>query len=138
MTFTNTQGEPRHHWRHVRSGSIAVMLLALVANSLLAQSPPEVVLSGHEGAVVMGVFTPDGQRVVTASADQTARLWDAAQGTELRKYSQHTGPLSSIAVSADGRTLVTGSQDNTLRVWSLPLSQPIRRPMPLAASQAAG
>lgn len=84
-------------------------------------------MNGHEGAVVMGVFTPDGERVVTASSDQTARLWDVAQSVELRRYTQHTGPLYCLAVSGDGRTLVTGSQDNTLRVWDLPLSQPLRR-----------
>ena len=75
----------------------------------------------------MGVFTPDGERVVTASSDQTARLWDVAKGTELRKFTQHTGPLYCLAVSGDGRTLVTGAQDSTLRVWSLPLTKPIRR-----------
>lgn len=84
-------------------------------------------MNGHEGAVVMGVFTPDGERVVTASSDQTARLWDVAKSVELRRYTQHTGPLYCLAVSGDGRTLVTGSQDNTLRVWDLPLSQPLRR-----------
>ena len=30
----------------------------------------------HEGTVVSAQFSPDGQRVVTASEDNTARLWD--------------------------------------------------------------
>jgi WD40 repeat protein len=30
-------------------------------------------------------FSPDGQRIVTASDDKTARVWDAATGTELLK-----------------------------------------------------
>ena len=32
----------------------------------------------HEGAVRSAQFSPDGTRVVTASEDNTARLWDAA------------------------------------------------------------
>lgn len=30
----------------------------------------------HKGAVVSARFSPDGQRVVTASEDSAARLWD--------------------------------------------------------------
>ena len=33
-------------------------------------------LKGHEGLVVSAAFSPDGARVVTASADRTARVWD--------------------------------------------------------------
>lgn len=77
-------------------------------------------LRGHEGAILMGVFTPDGQRAVTASTDQTARLWDLKSGSVLRPFDQHTGPLYCLGVSQSGSTLVTGSQDNTLRVWDIP------------------
>jgi WD40 repeat protein len=34
----------------------------------------------HDGWVNSAVFSPDGARVVTASRDQTARVWDAATG----------------------------------------------------------
>jgi hypothetical protein len=34
-------------------------------------------LTGHAGTVNSAAFSPDGARVVTASADGTARVWDA-------------------------------------------------------------
>ena len=34
-------------------------------------------------------FSPDGKRVVTASDDQTARLWDAETGKEIAVLQAH-------------------------------------------------
>ena len=34
-------------------------------------------------------FSPDGQRVVTASEDYTARLWDVASGEALAVFKGH-------------------------------------------------
>jgi hypothetical protein len=42
------------------------------------------VLKGHAGPVRSAAFSPDGQRVVTASSDHTARLWDATWVTLVR------------------------------------------------------
>jgi hypothetical protein len=36
-------------------------------------------LKGHNGGVGRAAFSPDGQRIVTASDDQTARIWDASR-----------------------------------------------------------
>jgi WD40 repeat protein len=34
-------------------------------------------LEGHTGPVDIAVFAPDGGRILTASEDNTARLWEA-------------------------------------------------------------
>ena len=34
------------------------------------------VLRGHRGNVNSAAFSPDGARIVTASSDNTARIWD--------------------------------------------------------------
>ena len=41
------------------------------------------VLSGHGGIVASAAYSPDGTRIVTASNDKTARIWDARTGIQL-------------------------------------------------------
>ena len=43
----------------------------------------------HEDGVFSAQFSPDGQRVVTASWDKTARLWDAASGKPIGEPMKH-------------------------------------------------
>ena len=45
--------------------------------------------SGHEGSVNSAAFSPDGSRIVTASWDKTARVWDAATGKAIAVLSGH-------------------------------------------------
>jgi WD40 repeat protein len=46
------------------------------------KSPP-VAPCGHDDAAATAAFSPYGKRIVTASADETARLWDAESGKQI-------------------------------------------------------
>ena len=62
-------------------------------------------------------YSPDGKYVFTSSLDQTARLWDAATGKQIRLFEGPMGRLSSAAYSLDGKYVAAGSEDQTIRVW---------------------
>ncbi|HEX3407932.1 MAG TPA: WD40 repeat domain-containing protein, partial [Caulobacteraceae bacterium] len=55
---------------------------AAVLRNVVASDPQVAVLTGHAGAVRTAAFSPDGRRIVTASLDGTARVWDAASGVQ--------------------------------------------------------
>jgi WD40 repeat protein len=62
-------------------------------------------------------FSPDGQRIVTGSGDNTAKVWEAATGRPLLMLKGHGNGILSVAFSPDGRRIVTGSEDATAKVW---------------------
>ncbi|MCR4316639.1 MAG: protein kinase [Planctomycetes bacterium] len=74
-------------------------------------------LTGHTGWVYSASFSPDGKFIVTASSDNTAKIWDANTGRELRTLTGHTSTAWSASFSPDGKFIVTGSSVNTAKIW---------------------
>jgi WD40 repeat protein len=62
-------------------------------------------------------FSPDGEFLGTASADDTGQLWDADSGRPTATLSGHLGDVQAIAFSPDGDTVATASADTTVRLW---------------------
>ena len=62
------------------------------------------------------VFSPDGKRMVTASDDKTARVWELQRRTP--HPPGHTDNVLCV-FSPDGKRMVTASRDQTARVWEL-------------------
>ncbi|OLT62667.1 MULTISPECIES: WD40 repeat domain-containing protein [Moorena] len=71
---------------------------------------------GHRSAVTSAVFSPDGSRILTASEDTTARLWNL-KGELITTLAGHSARVNSAVFSPDGNTIVTTSQDKTAKLW---------------------
>jgi WD40 repeat protein/serine/threonine protein kinase len=74
-------------------------------------------LQGHTDTIRSASFSPDGARVVTASSDSTARVWDARTGAEVLTFRGHKHHVWSASFSPDGARVVTAGSDKTARVW---------------------
>ena len=83
------------------------------------------VLAGHSDWVRSAAYSPDGKRIVTASEDKTARVWDASDGKPLAVLAGHTNYVWSAAYSPDGKRIVTASDDKTARVWDATDGKPL-------------
>jgi WD40 repeat protein len=81
--------------------------------------PPKLLrtLEGHKDGVRSAAFSPDGGAIVSASADNTVKIWDARTGQLLRTLEGHTSYVISAAFSPDGGAIVSASDDNTVKIW---------------------
>jgi hypothetical protein len=95
--------------------SYGVALLSRVDRFRFAGPP--VRMEGHSDWLTSACFSEEGNRVLTTSQDQTARLWSLA-GQELARF-DHAGIVWVADFSPDGRRVLTGSEDRSARLWDL-------------------
>lgn len=76
------------------------------------------VVLDHGRIVSSAAFSPDGARIVTASWDNVARVWNA-HGTEAPVVLVgHRDRVYSAVFSPDSMRIATASWDGTVRVWN--------------------
>ena len=90
-----------------------------VLRQSLVKSRIRSTLKGHDARVWSATYSADGQRIVTASMDKTAKVWDAQTGKELMTLTgHHDSEVKSAAYSPNGERIVTaGSWNGTARIW---------------------
>lgn len=83
-------------------------------------------MPGHSGPILKLVQHPKNPWLVTTSADNTARLWNADTAAAMKTLSGHTDHVLSAAIHPDGATLATGSYNGEIRLWKIPDGTAIR------------
>ncbi|HJS08803.1 MAG TPA: protein kinase [Pirellulales bacterium] len=93
---------------------------AALANGIKTLRPEFRSLEGHTAAVrslcVIGQGRP---RIVSASHDNTVRIWDLESGALIQSLRGHAGWVRGCDVTDDGRLAVSASHDRQAKLWRL-------------------
>lgn len=85
----------------------------------LKSAKPVCRMTGHQKLVNHVLFSPDGRYIVSASFDNSIKIWDGLKGTFIGTFRGHVAPVYQTAWSSDSRLLVSCSKDTTLKVWDV-------------------
>jgi periodic tryptophan protein 2 len=77
------------------------------------------VLSGHEGPVASLAFSPLGDRLVSASWDRTARIWDVYGRSKAVEPFQLNAVALAVAYRPDGREVAVSTLDGQIMFWNV-------------------
>lgn len=103
---------------NIRILCLLLLFLTFSFCKLNAQKAKLMLPIGHTGPVQYAIFSPDGKRVVTASHDKTAKIWDVSSGNLLANLTGHSNFVYSAAYSPDGDRIVTASFDSLAKIWN--------------------
>ncbi|MGE5192925.1 MAG: protein kinase domain-containing protein, partial [Deltaproteobacteria bacterium] len=76
-------------------------------------------LRAHSGAIRRLILSRDGQFVITASADQTLKMWNADTWKQVTQFNGHVDVVTSVALVPGRDEIVSSSFDGTLIRWDM-------------------
>ncbi|MEW6238023.1 MAG: WD40 repeat domain-containing protein [Candidatus Omnitrophota bacterium] len=63
-------------------------------------------------------FSSDGEKIISAAADNSVMVWDAQTGKKIKSFDRHGGTVYCAVFSHDGKYVATGGADYYLRIWN--------------------
>ena len=88
----------------------------------------------HKQAVNSVVYSADGERVLTASEDGTATIWDWRAARPLTTLTGHLAAINIALFSPDGQQIATASTDATVQLWDAKSGRRLARRLGHAAA----
>ncbi len=98
---------------------VSILITGVWASASVEAQKEIKIQQGHNVQINQVAFSNDGKYVLTASYDQTSKLWEIASGKEIRCFAGHSSSVQSVCFSQNGRFVLTGSADNTAKLWDI-------------------
>ncbi|OGM44087.1 NACHT and WD40 domain protein [Aspergillus bombycis] len=80
---------------------------------------------GHAREIFGATFSPNGELLVSCSADSTVRIWDTNLVAVPKALQKHSYEVAATKISPDGRFLGSGSTDYKIQLWNLATGMPL-------------
>jgi len=94
----------------------------------VASGSPLLTLQDPDSFFIFAVaISPDGKLVLSGDDLGNVILWNLEDGTEVRRFTGHTGSINSVAFSPTGTQVLSASQDTTIILWDLSSGAVLRR-----------
>ncbi len=76
-------------------------------------------IKSHADIVNGLAYSPDGSKLASASADKTAKVFQAESGLQIAGLATHQDAVLAVAFSPDGTHLATASADRGMALWKV-------------------
>ena len=87
-----------------------------VTLSQVANLGAQMVVGTHTNVVNAVAFTPNGTRLVSASSDNTVRVWDTTlNAPEPTRW--HGGRIGAVSFSPDGNSFASAGSNREVKIW---------------------
>ena len=80
-------------------------------------------LTGNQASVYGVAFSPDGQRLATATADGLVKVYSLGPGEEVATLTDHRKEILGLGVSQDAKRLATSTTDGLVTIWDVATGQ---------------
>ena len=98
---------------------LLVFFVWFLSFNVFSQEPKLMLPIGHTDVINTAVFSPDGKKIVTASDDHSAKVWDAETGELVANLIGHRDKVLSAFFYNDGKNVITVSADYTVKIWDV-------------------
>jgi WD40 repeat protein len=78
-----------------------------------------VYLKGHNGQINDVSISPDGKKVISGGADNSARIWDSKSGQQINLIKPHSGEITSVSFNLDGKIIAVAGSDDIVTIWNV-------------------
>jgi len=110
--ITNVVFNPEKHYLIFTSNDYSFKIWSFLSEKICLK------IDGHNDNISSLEESPDGKKIITASEDNTLKVWDIS-GKLLHTLKGHFAGIKTVAITPNSNLIISGSEDYNIRIWDI-------------------